>query len=260
MTGECGANSAPYAPAELMAVLIARDLRDGEVVVMGAVPALPLAACRLARALHAPGLWYLVGGSGTVNPEPRSLPASSCDPDLAPAAAALPLPEIVLLEGRGDALDVFCAGGLQIDAYGNCNLIAVGDWARPALRGPGTVGLPFLPVTGRSIIYTAAHTSRTFVERVDFVSGPGHPSGPDQERPYRKQGPTLVVTPLATLGFDPSTRRMRLASVHPGISEETVRAATGFELPPGPVPRTPPPTSEELRVLRSFDPDGALQK
>lgn len=249
-----------YSPAELMAVLIARDLRDGEVVVMGAVPALPLAACRLARALHAPGLWYIVGGSGTVNPEPPSLPASSCDPDLAPAAATLPLPEIVLLEGRGDALDVFCAGGLQIDAYGNCNLIAVGPWDSPALRGPGTAGLPFLPVTRRSIIYTAAHTPRTFVERVDFVSGPGHPSGPGEVRPYRKQGPTLVVTPLAVFDFDPQTGRARLASVHVNGSEDAVRAATGFALPPGEAPPTPPPTTEELRVLRSIDPRGVLRK
>lgn len=246
-------------PAELMAVLIARDLRDGEVVVMGAVPALPLAACRLARALHAPNLWYIVGGSGTVNPEPRSLPASSCDPGLAPAAATLPLPEIVLLEGRGDALDVFCAGGLQIDAYGNCNLVAVGPWDSPALRGPGTVGLPFLPVTRRSVIYTAAHTPRTFVERVDFVSGPGHPSSPEEARPYRKQGPTLVVTPLATFDFDPSTGRARLASVHPGVTEDAVRAATGFALAPGGARPTQPPTAEELRVLRGIDRRGALR-
>lgn len=248
-----------YSPAEMIAVLIARNLRDGEVVVMGAVPALPLAACRLAQALHAPGLWYIVGGSGTVNPTPRSLPESSCDPGLAPAVCTLPLPEIVLLEGRGDALDVFCAGGLQIDAHGNCNLIAVGEWARPALRGPGTVGLPFLPVTRRSVIYTMAHTRRTFVERVDFVSGPGHPADPGEERPYRKQGPALVITPLATLDFDPVHRRMRLASVHPGVDVATVRASTGFGLPDGNVRQTPPPTSEELRTLRGIDPKGILR-
>lgn len=259
MTRDGGAGPA-YSAAELMAVLIARDLRDGEVVVMGAVPALPLAACRLARARHAPGLWYIVGGSGTVNPEPAALPESSCDPGLAPAAAVLPLPEIVLLEGRGGALDVFCAGGLQIDAYGNCNLIAVGSWESPALRGPGTVGLPFLPVTRRSIIYTAAHTPRIFVERVDFVSGPGHAAGTEEARPYRKQGPTLVVTPLAAFGFDPSTGRMRLASVHPGVSEDDVRAATGFALPSGSAPVTPPPTADELGTLRSIDTAGALRK
>lgn len=248
-----------YSPTELMAVVMARSFSDGEVIVMGAVPALPLAACRLAKARHAPSLSYIVGGSGTVNPAPDALPRSSCDPALAPAASVLPLPEVVLLEGRGDALDVFCAGGLQIDAYGNCNLVAVGDWQRPGLRGPGTVGLPYLPAVRRSLIYTAAHSTRTFVERVDFVSGPGHPSSPAEERSYRGDGPSLVVTPLATLDFDPADHRMRLATVHPGVGEDEVQAATGFELAPSTPTTTEPPTTEELTTLRRLDPDGVLQ-
>lgn len=249
-----------WTTTELMAVVMARALRDGEVVVMGAVPALPMAACRLARARHAPNLEFIVGGSGTVSPEPDHLPASSCGGDLAPAATTLPLPDVVLLEGRGDAFDVFCAGGLQIDAHGNCNLICVGEWGRPRLRGPGTVGLPFLPNTKRSIIYTQSHSPRAFVERVDFVSGPGHPAGPDEDRPYRKQGPSLVVTPLATLDFD-ETGRMRLATVHPGVTVEQVREATGFELAPGPQPQvTPAPSPDELAVLRSLDRDGVLRR
>ncbi len=249
-----------WSVTELMAAVMSRELRDGEVVVMGAVPALPMAACRLARATHAPNLEFIVGGSGTVSPEPDRLPLGSCGGDLAPAATTLPLPDVVLLEGRGDAFDVFCAGGLQIDAHGNCNLICVGEWERPKLRGPGTVGLPFLPNTKRSILYTQSHTPRTFVERVDFVSGPGHPTGADEDRPYRKEGPSLVVTPLATLDFDDSGR-MRLRSVHPGVAPQDVYAATGFELAPGPEPTTtPPPTDEELAVLRSFDPDGILRR
>jgi len=248
-----------WSTTELMAIVMARAFRDGEVVVMGAVPALPMAASRLAKARHAPNLEFIVGGSGTVSPTPAHLPASSCGGDLTPAPTTLPLPDVVLLEGRGDAFDVFCAGGLQIDAYGNCNLICVGDWEHPRLRGPGTVGLPFLPNTKRSIIYTQSHTHRTFVERVDFVSGPGHAATPEQERPYRKKGPSLVVTPLATLDFD-GTGRMRLASVHPGVEEAQVREATGFELAPGPAPsKTPAPTPEELSTLRAIDREGVLR-
>jgi glutaconate CoA-transferase subunit B len=252
--------STDYSTTELMAVAMARSFADGEVVVMGAVPALPMAACRLARALHAPRLSFIVGGSGTVNPEPEALPRSSCDPALAPASTTLPLPEVVLLEGRGDAFDVFCAGGLQIDMYGNCNLIAVGDWYRPILRGPGTVGLPFLPATGRAVLYSAAHNRRTFVEQVDFVSGPGH-SRRGGGRTHGRAGPSLVITPLATLDFDTEDHRMRLASVHPGTTEDEVREATGFELPPGPpAPRTAPPTDKELAALRSIDTTGLLSE
>lgn len=245
-----------YTTSELMAIVMARSFADGEVVVMGAVPALPLAAARLAKALWAPALSYIVGGSGTVNARPAELPASSCDPALAPAATVLPLPDVVLLEGRGDALDVFCAGGLQIDATGNCNLVTVGDWHEPSLRGPGTVGLPFLPAVRRSVLYTAAHTPRVFVERVDFVSGPGHIASAR----YGTEGPSLVVSPLAALDFEPETSRMRILSVHPGIEPDDVVARTGFTLAEQPsISVTPEPTSEELTTLRELDAGGALR-
>ena len=238
--------SEDWAPAELVAVTMARALRDGEVVVMGAVPTIPLAACRLAQTLHAPTLSYIVGGSGTVNPTPAALPTQSCDPKLEGGPCTLPLPDVVLLEGRGDVLDVFCAGGLQIDAHGNCNLVCVGERERPKLRGPGSVGLPFLPAVGRTIIYTLAHNPRTFVERVDFVSGAGDRA-------------ELVVTTLGTMDFDPESRRMRLASTHPGVHVDDVVAATGFQLLlPSSVPETPPPTREELAELRRLDPGGRL--
>jgi glutaconate CoA-transferase, subunit B len=232
---------------ELMATVMARELRDGEVVVMGAVPALPLAACRLAQALHAPGLSWIVGGSGTVNPAPSGLPASSCDPELAPAASTLPLPDVVLLEGRGDVLDVFCAGGLQIDAAGNCNLVGVGDWERPALRGPGSVGLPFLPAVKRCLLYTTTHNPRTLVEQVDFVSGPGHHA-------------SVLVTPLATFASDPATGRLRLRTVHEGVEVADVIAATGFAVAADAVQTTPPPSSDELSALRRIDVHGILKE
>jgi glutaconate CoA-transferase, subunit B len=235
------------AAPELMAVVLGRELRDGETAIIGAVSALPLAACRVAQLTHAPDLWFITGGSGAVNAHPRHLPESSCDQRLLPAETSLPLPEIVLLEGRGDVVDVFFAGGLQIDARGNCNLVVVGDWSRPRLRGPGGVGLSFLPRAGRAVIYTTSHTPRTFVERVDFVSGPGVTAA-------------LVVTPLCTLDFDPQTRRMRLRTVHRGVTVEQVRAATGFELAaPDPVPETPDPTPAEMAALRRVDPLGVLR-
>jgi glutaconate CoA-transferase, subunit B len=244
-----------YSTLELMAVVMAREFADGEVVVMGAVPALPLAACRLAQALHAPNLSYIVGGSGTVNPAPNGLPASSCDPRLAPASVTLPLPDVVLLEGRGDVLDVFCAGGLQIDAYGNCNLVGVGDWEKPALRGPGSVGLPFLPAVRRSLLYTMTHNTRTLVEQVDFVSGPGHQPGNGE----RGRGPALVVTPLATLDFDTSGR-MQLRTVHPGVEVTDVVESTGFPLSTDDVGETPRPTDHELAALAAIDVDGTLKE
>ena len=244
-----------------MAIEMARRLRDGELAIMGAVSLIPQCACRMAQLSTAPSLSWIVGGSGAVRPQGLSI--SSCDQRLiGSAVTSLPLPEVILLEGRGDAIDVFFAGGLQIDVHGNCNLTAVGDWTKPRLRGPGGVGLPFLPRAGRVFIYTTSHNRRTFVEHADFVSGPGFVSGPEQWRgkSWPGSGPALVVTPLATMDFDPDSLRMRLVSVHGGVEMEQVLEATGFELEGvASASVTPPPTQDELAALDAADPDHLLR-
>lgn len=253
-----------FTAAELMAVEMSRHIADGEVSIMGAVSALPMTACRLAQATHAPGSWYVAGGSGAVNPHLAPVPESSCDERLLQADCALPLPEVVMLEGRGDVFDVFFAGGLQIDAHGNTNLQAIGDPLHPRLRGPGGVGLPFLPLAGRVVIYTMSHDPRTFVEKVDFVSGPGYLSGPGEWRARRRSGngPALIVTPLCTMDFDPATLRARVRTLHPGVSLQQVREATGFEFAPsaGEPTETRTPSGAELELLRRIDSGGLLRR
>ena len=247
---------------ELMAVELSRRLRGDDVAVMGTASALPQIACRLAKETHAPDLWYVAGGTCGVNPRLAPAVPSCCDEDLLRADTAVPLSDVVLLEGRGDVFTVFFSGGLQIDAHGNCNLVSVGDWKRPSLRGPGTVGLPFLARVGRVLIYTMAHNPRTFVERVDFLGGPGFLDGPDSwaAAGLTGGGPAAVVTPLCTLGFDPQTLRLRLETVHPGVTVQQVVEATGFELSvPQVVPPTPPPTDEQIAILRSIDSGGLLR-
>lgn len=247
------ASAVDYSTAELMAVVMARQLRPREVAIMGAVSALPQAACRLAQLTNAPGLWFIAGGSGAVNPRLEPLVESSCDERLLEAECVLPLPDVILLEGRGDLIDVFFAGGLQIDVHGNCNLGPVGEWHRPSLRGPGGVGLPFVSRAGRVVIYSMSHDRRTFVPHVDFVSGPGFPA-------THGGGPSLIVTPLCTMDFDPSDHVARLASLHPGIALEQVLEATGFApAVPAHLPTTSPPTGEELRILRQIDGSGLLR-
>lgn len=253
---------APWSRSELMAVQLAKRLRNDDVTVMGTASAIPQVACRLAQLTHAPDLYSIAGGTCSVNPHLGPVVPSCGDYDLLRADTSLSLNDVVLLEGRADVLTVFFAGGLQIDAYGNCNLVSVGDWGRPALRGPGTVGLPFLSRVGRILIYTQSHNARTFVERVDFMGGPGFLRGPADWKAADLPGggPQLVVTPLCTMGFDPESLRMRLETVHPGVEVEQVRAATGFDLIiPDSVPTTPEPTSEQLSILRALDTNGLLK-
>jgi glutaconate CoA-transferase subunit B len=104
-----------------------------------------------------------------------------------------------------------------------------------------------------------AHERRRFVERVDYVTSPGHGEGGD----WRARtglpggGPAAVITTLGLFRFDPVTREMVLASVHPGVTEEEVQAETGWRLRSvAPVVETPPPSADELAMIRRFDPEG----
>ncbi|MHB8262452.1 MAG: CoA-transferase subunit beta [Acidimicrobiales bacterium] len=251
-----------WSSSELMATVLASQLHDGEVAIMGTASAIPQASCRLAQLTHAPNFSYIAGGTCSVNPYQQPLVASACDYHLLRAETAVPLTDVVLMEGRGDVFDIFFAGGIQIDVYGNCNLVAVGSWDHPHPRGPGSVGLPFLSRVGRTLIYTTSHNRRTFVEKVDFLSGPGFLDGPMswQEAKLTGGGPAIVVTPLCTMTFNPETLRMRLATLHPGVELPQVVEATGFELEiEEPVSFTPPPSSEQLDILRAMDPNGLLR-
>ena len=245
-----------------MAVVLSAHLSNDDVAIMGTASALPQVACRLAQLTSAPGLWFVAGGTCSVNPRLAPVVPSCCDFDLLRADAALPLGDVVLLEGRGDVFTVFFAGGLQIDVHGNCNLVAVGEWAHPSLRGPGTVGLPFLSRVRRTLIYSMSHNRRTFVERVDFLDGPGFLGGPKEwsAAGLPGGGPALVVTPLCTMDFEPTSLRMRVVSLHPGVALDDVRDATDFDLVvPDTVPVTTPPTALQLATVRGLDPRGVLK-
>jgi glutaconate CoA-transferase subunit B len=96
---------------------------------------------------------------------------------------------------------------------------------------------------------------RRFVEKVDFVTTPGYLTGPGAREAAGLPpgtGPYRVITDLAVLGFHEQTRRMEVHSLHPGITLDQVRQATGFELGVRePLGTTPAPTAHELAILRT---------
>jgi glutaconate CoA-transferase, subunit B len=267
-----------YTLGEMLAYNLALALRDDDVALTGANNALPMAACRLAQLTHAPNLTFIGGGGGAVNSLVEPLAPSSCDYSYLAAEAALALPDLIALQGRPGFVTVFFVGGMQVDQYGNCNLSSIGLGRRPAQRGPGAASLPFMARFGRTIIYLAAHTARIFVPKVDFRTGPGFLSGPEdyadaqvnihtaqgtfpRPAPLTSTGPALVATPLALLDFDPASKRMRLHSLHPGVTVEQVQQNTGFDLfIPADVPTTPIPPPEIVRQIRAFDTERLLHK
>lgn len=221
--------SGDFTAAELMAVAIARRLRDGETIAVGSVSPIPASACLLAQARHAPSARLILLGS------PEHFPFDGG------------LQEFYNFAVRG-GLDVFFASGAQIDAHGNFNLSVIGDPARPRVRLPGGRANGVLAfVARRLLLFRTEHSRRVFVPRVDFVTAPGTtPPGV-----YRLGGLEAVITDLAVLEFRREPGRLEVGSLHPGVTLDRVQACTGFPLvAPAPVPVTPAPAPEELALLR----------
>ena len=151
----------------------------------------------------------------------------------------------------------------QVDRFGNANISALGDFARPTRQLLGVRGAPGNTVNHATSYWLPRHSSRVFVERVDMVAGVGYDRaravGGDVERDVDIR---RVVTNLAVLDFAGPDRAMRLASVHPGVTVDEVVAATGFALEiPDDVPSSRLPSAEELRVIRELvDPRGLRDK
>jgi acyl CoA:acetate/3-ketoacid CoA transferase beta subunit len=242
---------------EIMAVAAARELKDREVALIGT--GLPMIAAYLAKFTHAPGL-TLIFESGVVGAQPRGLAIGVGDFRLVShcqKATSLYYALSLLQAGR---IDVGFLGAAEIDAYGNLNTTAIGDYERPRVRLPGSGGANDIASLAKRVILIVMHQRRKFVEQLQYLTTPGYLDGGDARRRAGLVGggPSRVITDLAVLDFAPGTRRMRLESLHPGVTVEEVRDNTGFELViPSAVPSTPLPSSAQVRLLRDrIDPDG----
>ena len=150
-------------------------------------------------------------------------------------------------------------GAAQLDRFGNQNISAIGDWARPKAQLLGVRGAPGNTINHPVSYWVPRHSRRVFVERADMVSGIGYDRaaglGPAAARFHELR---VVVTNLAVLDFGGPGHGMRIRSVHPGVSTDDVIGATGFPLAvPAEVPATRLPTSSELALIRDrLDPAG----
>ena len=244
-----------YTASELLAVMSARLLSDGQVVFAGV--GVPLLAATLAQRLHGPGLTILFEG-GVIGPfvVPGELPPSTNEQRCTRRAnMVLPITDVLLLLQRG-YVDIGFMGGAQIDRYGNLNSSYIGDPAKPKIRLPGTGGGNDISSLTQMIV-TMRHEKRRFVDRVDFITSPGfiEGGGSRAEAGLPTGGMFKVVTDLAILGFTETSREMVVEALHPGVSIDQVRDNTGFDIQAAELETTEPPSERELAVLRELDPD-----
>jgi glutaconate CoA-transferase subunit B len=238
----------------------ARELEDGRTVAVGT--GVPCAAAMLAQRTHAPNLVVLFEAGG-VAPQLPTMPISVGDSrTFYRGVMATSMADVMQFAQRG-MIDYTFLGGAQIDAFGNLNSTAIGDYAKPAVRFPGSGGACDLAsFCWRTLVVTPQNAKR-FVEKLDFLTTPGYLTGPGAREAAglpAGAGPYRVITDLAVLDYADDTKRMRVRSLHPGVTVEQVQAATGFRLTTAdPLPTTAPPTAEELRILlEDVDPHGYI--
>jgi glutaconate CoA-transferase, subunit B len=248
-----------YSPTEMMIVASARQLAGERVCFVGVGP--PNIACNLARRTVAPGL-ELVYESGVFGAVPARLPLSIGDPTLVTGAASVTnMFELFAFYLQRGLIDVAFLGASQIDRFGNINTTVIGSYGAPKVRLPGSGGACEIAINARKVFVIMPQSRRSFVERIDFTTSPGHLAGKRHDD-WLGSGPSVVVTGLGVYRFRSDTGEMELASLHPGLTREEAQASTGWPLRVSDsLETTATPTAEELRLIRDeLDPDGAYTR
>lgn len=242
---------------ELMAVCGSRQIKNGEVVFVGT--GLPMVSALLAKRTHAPRA-KIVFESGFIDSNAKDLALSIADSRLGwRASGAIGLLETLGLMVQGGHVDVGFVGAAQIDGYGNINTTYIGSFEKPTVRLPGSGGGNDMVSSAKRIVIIMPHEKRKMVNKLDYLTSPGFLDGPGarEKAGLLGGGPSIVVTNLCQMDFDPQTKRIRLATVHPSVTVDQVVENSGFDLLiPKNVPTTDFPTIEELNLLRAIDPTG----
>ena len=247
-------SSKDYSPDEMMTVLMAREVRNDDVMIVGVATPILWAAFTLAKVTHAPDAIYHYIMGNTFVKEPRQVSLLYLEMNTARAYRFQDSAECTLESLPSDKLTTIeFFRPAQLDQYGNSNNICIGDWNKPKIRLPGAAGiLDFSMFYARgSYLYTPRHDKRTFIptEKLDFISGVGFPEG--KHSVCGGAGPQCVITNLAYLDFDETSKKMRLASNHPGVDVESIKESTGFDLIISKdIKETEPPSIREIKLLR----------
>lgn len=241
-----------YTAEEIIITSIAKEIKDGFLVVEGINTTLPTAAYRLARLTHAPNCIFLSLAGNVYVADPLKL-CFALEEEAVKHAIGFQgsvVPPLYTTFRH----DFEMLRSAQIDKFGNMNSTVIGDYSNPVIRLPGISGVAdVLSLCDRVKCYFPRHTKRIFVEKVDFISALGYGDGsPKARADMVGDGPYKVFTNLGVFCFDDKTRQMKLLSLHPSVSVDEVRENTSFEVViPDRVPLTEAPTLEEVELIRT---------
>src|SRR5439155_24440695 len=213
---------------ELMLAVAAREFGDGDLVFVGM--RLPILAFGVARNTHAPGARGLFE-LGLLRDQPAQafLATMGDPPNVAGALWATRMSNTMALMAQGQ-VDLGFIGGAEVDRFGNLNTSYVGDRGRPAVKLPGSGGGADIAILSRRWVTLMNHEKRRLVDRVSFITSPGHG---DAARGWRERngllggGPSAIITTLCVFRFPEGGEEAYLDTVHPGHTVDEVREQTG---------------------------------
>ncbi|MFI6010487.1 CoA-transferase subunit beta [Streptomyces sp. NPDC051243] len=237
----------PPTRAEYCVIACAEAWRDAGEILASPMGLIPSVGARLARLTFAPDLLLTDGEATLVRPDGTP-------------EGWLPYRQHLALVTGGRRHVMM--GASQIDRYGNQNISCIGDWERPRRQLLGVRGAPVNTLNNPTSYWIPRHSRRVFVEKVDMVCGVGYDHAAAHPQTARHHRIPRVVTDLGVFDFATPDHSMRLVSLHPGVTPTQVREATSFELAvPDDVPRTRPPTPDELRLIREvIDPENTRSR
>ncbi len=257
------ANYTEYTNKEMQAIMIAKQIKDGQIVIVGT--GLPLIGASVAKRVFAPKCSIIVE-SGLMDCNPIEVPRSVGDCRfMAQCAVQWPNTRFIGFEANewlhnADRLVAFI-GGAQIDPYGNVNSTSIGDYHHPKARFTGSGGANGIATYSNTIIMMQ-HEKRRFIEKVDYVTSAGWIDGPGgRERVGLpgNRGPIMVVTDRGILKFDEQTKKMYLAGYYPTSSPEDIIENTGFDLDVSRAELLEAPSPEIIKLIREeIDPKQAF--
>lgn len=237
-----------------MVAAAAREIRDGEKVFVGM--RLPLLGFAVAKELHAPTALGIFE-NGVIRNWPVLDPifTMSDPPNVARSVSCGGLIDVMNLLQSG-RVDLGFIGGAEVDRFGNLNTHWVEDGGKK-IRLPGSGGAADIATLAGRCIIIMNHERRRFVPKVQYVTSPGYGEGGNwRERiELAGGGPSRVITSLGIFSFDPGSREMVLSSRHPGVAIDEIKQETGWPLRvASDMTETMPPSEEELRAVRKYDP------
>jgi len=220
---------------DLIICVLARQIKENDVVLTGVASPIPMMACLLAQQLKK--IRY-INCSGAINPKPLSMPYSSANiAFLDQKEESITLPQIFDMD-----IDTMFMGAAQIDEQGNINMTCIGDYNNPIVKLPGPAATVYLRnKIKKSIIFVPKHSKKVFVNKVDFVTSCTNKD-------------TLVVSNLGIfkLGIKPM-----ITVVFSHSSVEEIQNNTSFSIIASPhITIIDKPFSQELKELLKIDQAG----